>query len=231
MGSKQSLKKRLLLPFFFIAPAVFCLSFYYFYIRKPFTQNKVPVFKNLPFWGKINPEFGAQDSFSSIQFPKLKINGDEVKNEVYSGIIVLQFVGDINVHDQAMVCANLFRIQKRVNHVKGLKFLSLMDASIPNANYQSLENSRKVHASELWKFCLVEKENYLNLKNQIISSIPSLTEDSLKTTIFLLDPNKKIRGYYLGNSVTSVNRMMSEIVVLNGEIKFNKKKKKNGNKS
>jgi hypothetical protein len=228
MGSNLSLKRRLILPFFFIAPAIFCLSFYYYVVRKPLIQNNVPVFKRLQHYGPIN---GVTNNGDTIYFRLnlTKLYSPQKKEFLNSDgrIIVIQFAENISEKEQGMVCANLFRIQKRVNHVKGLKFVSIIDGSKKNSDQTALENVRRVHSGEIWDFYSVSNSAIDSLKQQFLKALPNLTYDSLRTSLFLIDPNKQIRGHYYGNSINAVNTLQAEIVVLNGEVKFNKKHQKN----
>jgi len=228
MGSNSNLKRRLLLPFFFIAPAVFCLSFYYYFVRQPLIQDNVPVFKALQHFGPIKGIDNNGDTlFYKINYPRFfsAQKNDYLNTE--GRIIVIQFAENINEKEQGMVCANLFRIQKRVNHIKGLKFVSIIDGSKENSSQTALDNVRRVHAGEIWDFYSLNKSSLDSLKQEFLKAFTNLNNDSLKTSLFLLDPNKQIRGQYYGNSINAVNTLKAEIVVLNGEVKFNKKQNKN----
>ena len=103
----------------------------------------------------------------------------------------------------------------------------MIDGSKKNANQTALENVRRVHSGEIWDFYCVSNSVLDSLKQQFIKALPNLTNDSLKTSLFLIDPNQQIRGHYYGNSINAVNTLQAEIVVLNGEVKFNKKQQKN----
>jgi hypothetical protein len=228
MGSKKSLVKRLLLPFFFVAPAVFCLSFYYYFVRKPLVSNNAPVFKSLNYFGAIKEIKSNKDTvYTGLILPKFYSPEKNDFLDLNNKIFVFNFSEDIKEKQQSMVCANLFRIQKRVNHIKGLRFVSIIKQSNLNFSQIALENKRNVHAGEIWNFYGVSDLGIDSLKQQIFSAFPNFTNDSLKTTLFLVDPNKQIRGYYYGNSVNSVNTLQAEIVVLNGEVKYKRKKQKN----
>jgi hypothetical protein len=228
MGSNSSFKRKLLLPFFFVAPAAFCLLFYYYYVRKPLIQENVPVFKTLKHFGPIKGISRVGDtSFYKLDLPNLYSPQKKDSLNTEGRMLVVQFSENINDKQQGMVCANLFRIQKRVNHIKGLKFVSIIDGNSEKSEKVALENIRKVHAGEIWDFYCLETSKSNNLKQQFFTALPNLNNDSLKTSLFLVDPNMQIRGHYYGNSVNSVNTLQSEIVVLNGEIKFSKKQKKN----
>jgi hypothetical protein len=228
MGSNLSLKKRLILPFFFVAPAIFCLSFYYYFVRKPLIQNNVPVFKRLQHYGPIAGVTNNGDtSYFKLNYPKFYSPQKKEYLNSDGRIIVIQFAENINEKEQGMVCANLFRIQKRVNHIKGLRFVSVTNGSKKNSDQTALENVRRVHSGEIWDFYCVSNSALDSLKQQFVKALPNLTYDSLKTSLFLIDPNQQIRGHYYGNSINAVNTLQAEIVVLNGEVKFNKKHQKN----
>ncbi len=223
MQNNQQTKKtkggsRFWLPLFFIVPAALCLLFYVFYIRKPFTQREKPVFISLKHYGKLLSIANGDSVFTSLP----ELTGQLSNGETFSSsnkFIVVHLLPSLDRKVCAMAAANLFRIQKRISHIKPLKMLSIPDTT----EAQSLlkRYRAETHAEgKKWDYLYLEEAQRKALKHglQLISGI---SEDSLYRHLFLVDHRGMLRGIYEASSVVSVNNLMNEIVVLNGEYKFN----------
>jgi len=219
MKNKISQKRgsRIWLPLFFIVPIVFCLLFYVFYIRKPFTQRDKPVFISLRHLGAFKKISGGDSIFSSVPvFKGTLSNGKEFVSE--DKIMVLQFVPGLERKTCAMGAANLFRIQKRVSHIKPLKMLSIPDTSGAESLVQRYKSETHAEGNK-WDYLYINEEERALLKASL-STICGVPSDSLFTHLFLIDNKGMVRGMYPAESVTEVNTLMNEIIVLNGEYKY-----------
>ncbi|MFN5208691.1 MAG: hypothetical protein ACK5D8_04300 [Bacteroidota bacterium] len=232
MQNNQQVKKtkrgsRVWLPLFFIVPAALCLLFYVFYIRKPFTQLEKPVFISLKHYGKFLAIENGDSVFTSL--PELKgelSNGDTFSSS--NKFIVIHLLPSLDRKVCAMAAANLFRIQKRISHIKPLKMLSLPDTTDARSLLKRYRNETHAEGKK-WDYLYLEDAQRKELKNalQLISGI---TADSLYMHLFLVDHHGMLRGIYEASSVVSVNNLMNEIVVLNGEYKFNMNHHENSSK-
>lgn len=229
-STKPKGRNKIFLPLFFIGPALICLSFYYFFIRKPFTQTAKPVFKSLPHFGEFKGIESGDSSFLKVANINL-YNADNKLQSKDLHFVIYNFPMENNEKESAMMSANAFRIQKKIDHIKKFMMVSLCSDSIENINEKINDEKRKVHSgTKHWNFYISKNAEYNLLRKSIIAILPHFNADSLNSYFFLTDSKNHLRGYYKGTSVASVNRMAQEVVVINGEFKFKNKQNKDGNK-
>lgn len=220
---------------FFLAPGILCLVFYFFVIRKPLTEGDKPIFISLPHYGPSQLAANGKDTLYHRIKPWKMVNqegavfgSEDLKGKVY--------VADFIFTRCQTICpkmtANLYRVQERTNHLKGVRFVSFT----VDPDYDTPEvlkaYARNVHAqAKKWVFLTGNKDSLYQLaKNSfLLNALQSSTDPNdfaHSETLVLIDPNGCIRGLYDGTTIKDVDRLIQELVVLDAEVAYERNHRK-----
>jgi len=228
-NSKISAKvKRILLFSIFIIPTILCFAFYIFMIRKPFLENPSGLYKTLAYFGSKPLAANGDTIYKTIpDFSFLNQNGDEITHKNYEGkIFVASFICTQCADTCPKIAAQFFRMQKKVNYIKGLSVVSFSVNPEQDSVPALRKYARMVHANpDYWNFLSSNRNDLLNIAKAGFE-IKNLQDSILphQDQIYLIDKSRHIRGIYEGKSTTDINRLIDEIKVLDAEYCVAKRK-------
>ncbi len=217
--------------FLFTLPSILCLSFYFFVIRKPFTENKTPIFKRLNYYGPKKILNNDTVYFKVENFKALTQSGEIFGEDIIGqNSLIISFVDYNDNLTTPRVLGQLYSAQEKLKHLKQTKLISFNVNPNKNGLQQMLVLSNKVHAQKhKWLFLELKENNFkVFAKNNFwfFGKDSKVEINDLMHTLFLLDKKMHIRGIYDATYVEDVKRILDEAIVLDGEYRFEKNKKK-----
>jgi len=225
--SKKSSRKWLL--FLFTLPSILCLSFYFFVIRKPFTENEKPIFNKLNYFGKKTIKDNDTVYFAIDNFEALTQNGEPFGADIvgkYS--FVASFVNYNDKMTTPRVLGQLYAAQEKMKHLKETYLVSFNTAPNKDGIQQMLLLANKVHAQKhKWFFLETKSDNFEIFAHKnfwLFGDSTKFEMNDLMHTLFLIDKEKHVRGIYDATYVEDVKRLIDEAVVLDSEYRFKKHK-------
>jgi hypothetical protein len=218
-------KRRVFLFFFFLVPSLLCLGFYYFGIRRPFTEGG-KIFKPLPHLGKFKGTSSNGDSlfepvshFIIQDLNRQYIHQDELQNKFY----LLSFVDDTCSKDCKAVLFQLSRAQEKLHYLRKSFQIVTMVKSNSTEGIKRLDDLHKaVHPdAEIWKMGIYsDNPDTLINQNLRINMLPKLarcTHPVPSEWAVLVDRDHQARAYYRIIDVKETDRMITEALVLSAE--------------
>lgn len=230
-------KRRVFLFTLFLVPSALCLTFYYFGIRKPFTEGG-KVFKSLPHYGRFVGLNTAGDSifesvtdFQMLDLRQETVNQASLNNKFY----LLSFVDDSCSEDCKAVLFQLSRAQEKLHYLrKGFQIVTIVNGDSVRGMQHLDRMEKAVHPdSEIWKMGIARSDiRPLVFDNLRINMLPRLAR--CKHAIpsewaVLVDREHKTRAYYRIIDVKETDRFITEALVLSAE--YGKFKNMNLNKN
>ncbi len=217
---KGSAKKGMFMVSLFLFPALLCLGFYFFVIRKPLTENKVAIYLTLPHFGSGSLAQNRIDSLYESVTPDGLIDseGTPVNTESMQGkIYVAHFFCADKRNDYLKTGALLLKVQKELSYLKTFFVLSQSICSSRDTLNLLREYVREVHAnSKKWIIARSANDSISTFANQVLR-IENTPDSMFTRQLFLIDKKGNVRGIYDGTYLMDVDRLIVEAKVLSTE--------------
>lgn len=224
--NSSSPRRRVFLILLFFIPGILCLSFYYFFIRKPLTSG-APLFKKLPHYGQAYLADNGKDSvYHKIPaFSFINQDGKELSSTTLNGKM---YAANFFFTTCQTICpkmaTQMFRIQDKLNYLN--KEFQMVSFTV-NPEYDSPEILKKyaleVHANpRIWNFATGSKKELYEVARKgflVNADVGDVGLDDFvhSELVVLVDKEGCIRGFYDGTSLKEMDRLVDEVVVLAAE--------------
>ena len=219
-------RRRVFLILLFFIPGILCLSFYYFFIRKPLTTG-APLFKQLPHYGQAYLADNGKDSvfhkvsaFSFVNQDGKELSSSTLKGKMYAANFFFSTCQTIC----PKMATQMFRIQDKLHYLN--REFQMVSFTV-NPEYDTPEILKKysleVHADNtLWNFATGSKKEIYEVarKGFLVNADEGDggPDDFVHTElVVLIDKEGCIRGFYDGTSLKDMDRLVDEVVVLAAE--------------
>lgn len=218
-------KRRVFLLIFFLVPSLLCLTFYYFGIRKPFTEGG-KIFKALPHLGKFTGTVAKGDSiFEPVKNFKMinQLGQNTDQNSLNNRFYLLSFVDANCSEDCKAVLFQLSRAQEKLHYLrKSFQIVTLVNGTREKDVNKLDALVKAVHPDpEIWQIGLTEDAlDALVFENLRINMLPKLArcKHSVPSEwAVLVDKEHQARAYYRIIDVKDTDRLITEALVLSAE--------------
>lgn len=215
----KALRKAWFLFAVFFLPAIVCLLFYFFLIRKPLIIEAKPnTYKILPRFGSKMIAENGDTIYNSLKPVNLIYsNGKPFSLSNFDGkVLVINFFSLQNIDYSNKMAASLFRTQNKLEYLKNFQMLSICITPQTDSIQYIAETAKKVHTHpKTWNF-YTGNQDEIEHWARVNFGLRKSEIDSLSfSNLYLFDLNRNIRGIYDGTKTTEVNRLLDEVKVLN----------------
>lgn len=215
----KALRKAWFLFAVFLLPAILCLIFYYFFVRKPLIIDAKPsTYKAMPYFGSKTISDKGDTVYNTIKpINLINLDGKPFNLSSTEGkVLIVNFFTLQNIDKSNKMAASLFRVQNKLEYLKKLAVISINLTPEKDSIKNLIETSKNVHTHpRFWNFYTgnqAEVERWARVNFGLRKSeIDSLSYSQF----YLIDLNRNIRGTYDGTQSTEVNRLLDEVKVLN----------------
>lgn len=215
----KALRKAWFLFAVFLLPAILCLIFYYYFVRKPLIKDAKPsTFIAMPYFGSKTISDKGDTVYNSIKsINLLDLEGKPFNLSSTEGkVLIVNFFSLQNINLSNKMAASLFRVQNKLEYLKKLAVISVNLTPEKDSISNLIETSKKVHTHPKFWNLYTGNQPEIERWARVNFGLRKSEIDSLSySQFYLIDLNRNIRGIYNGTQSTEVNRLLDEVKVLN----------------
>ncbi|MDG2396943.1 MAG: SCO family protein [Flavobacteriaceae bacterium] len=219
-------KYRIFILIFIVISIIILISFYN--ILTP--EKKLPIFQPAEVNYKlVDSSFQHIKRFHKIgDFKLVNQNGKLISQESYNGKI---YIADFFFTTCPSICpvmtGNMLKIQNKIINDPSIMLISYSvdpeNDSVDKLKEYAIE---KGIIDSKWNLVTGDKKEIYDLarKSYFVAEInenEGLNEIIHTENFVLIDPDKRIRGYYDGTNYQEINKLLEDIVILKKEYKMN----------
>ena len=219
-------KHRIFILIFIVISIIILISFYN--ILTP--EKKLPIFQPAEVNYKlVDSSFQHIKRFHKISdFKLVNQNGKLISQESYNGKI---YIADFFFTTCPSICpvmtGNMLKIQNKIINDPSIMLISYSvdpeNDSVDKLKEYAIE---KGIIDSKWNLVTGDKKEIYDLarKSYFVAEInedEGLNEIIHTENFVLIDPDKRIRGYYDGTNYQEINKLLEDIVILKKEYKMN----------